>query len=527
MQKLSPNENPYANDDKQDPIELHISCTNLDNEDFVFGESDGQVAIYFINKDNQRVLVGETEVMHNEEDPEFKTPIVLDFVFEIHQKVLLICYDFDSKHSREEIGSAEFELSAVMMNQKEGLHLPLLQNGNERGRVNIRPVRPENQRFEYVIDIRAKDVKDIEWLSKTDPFIVFRRPTPDFINEKEAAEIKTWHDVYVTEMVKDNLNPNFKPFTICTSHFNKDQESAWTQFAVFDHSKSGNHTCLGVGYFTVAQVIGLGQKEFKAHSPEGEHVGTFVVEKFEKRRRYTLGDYLYNGLHLSTEIGFDFTDGNGDAADEEYLHKLCDNVYNTYEQAVVQIGSILHHYDTDNLIPTYGYGFSAPGLGISEPSFCYPLNGNFGQPHIKGYLNILPAYRALVPQIVPGGPRNMAPILSEAIKAVQATWQQNKLIYTILIILTAGELKDEDQVMSLVNSARNLPLSILLVGIGDEDMDELKHLDDGHAPDSRDILQFVHYDKHSEDREKLAKELLHEIPGQVISFYRSQGIFPN
>ena len=43
---------------------------------------------------------------------------------------------------------------------------------------------------------------------------------------------------------------------------------------------------------------------------------------------------------------------------------------------------------------------------------------------------------------------------------------------------------------------------------------------------SRDIVQFVPYEEYKNDHFKLAKEVLTELPGQVVDFFMTRNIVP-
>lgn len=81
----------------------------------------------------------------------------------------------------------------------------------------------------------------------------------------------------------------------------------------------------------------------------------------------------------------------------------------------------------------------------------------------------------------------------------------------------------------------SLPLSIVIVGVGDADFNSMDTLDADNEPlysmkykkyMSRDIVQFVPFREFRNDTYKLAKETLQEIPGQLVDFFMSKNIFP-
>lgn len=81
-----------------------------------------------------------------------------------------------------------------------------------------------------------------------------------------------------------------------------------------------------------------------------------------------------------------------------------------------------------------------------------------------------------------------------------------------------------------------LPLSIIIVGIGEAEFDQMVELDADRKPlyskklgkySTRDIVQFVPYRDLKNDPYRLAKEVLNEIPRQLTSYFQSRNIRPN
>ena len=80
-----------------------------------------------------------------------------------------------------------------------------------------------------------------------------------------------------------------------------------------------------------------------------------------------------------------------------------------------------------------------------------------------------------------------------------------------------------------------LPVAIIIVGVGDADFSSMETLDgDDEALYSTafrkymsaDIVQFVPYDEFKDNPHLLAKEVLDEIPGQLLNFMRRRNIAP-
>ena len=104
----------------------------------------------------------------------------------------------------------------------------------------------------------------------------------------------------------------------------------------------------------------------------------------------------------------------------------------------------------------------------------------------------------------------------------------------ILFILTDGEIHDKSQVIDLIIQCCRLPISIIIVGIGDGPFEIMEELDDddcqlvdshGNAT-TRDLVQFVEFSKFKNNGVDLAKEVLEELPRQVEEYYRMMNISP-
>jgi hypothetical protein len=90
-----------------------------------------------------------------------------------------------------------------------------------------------------------------------------------------------------------------------------------------------------------------------------------------------------------------------------------------------------------------------------------------------------------------------------------------------------------DKTVDLIVGNCNLPLSIIIVGVGNASFTNMVRLDgDNGLYDSRgkmanrDIVQFVPFNQVSGNSDLLAKELLAELPDQVVQYMTVMGIHP-
>jgi len=192
------------------------------------------------------------------------------------------------------------------------------------------------------------------------------------------------------------------------------------------------------------------------------------------------------------------------------------------------IGEIVMNYDSDKLIPLFGFGaqLKFPMMNtFGKVSHCFPLTGNPGNASVQGIEGVLQAYTNSLPFLNFSGPTLFNPLFKEAIQAAATCKQAGSDCYTILLIMTDGEIHDmEDTINSLV-LASELPLSVLIVGVGGENFKNMEILDgDAGLINSsgqkvkRDLVQFTPFRKFGGNRELLCQDLLSELPKQVLEY---------
>ena len=137
------------------------------------------------------------------------------------------------------------------------------------------------------------------------------------------------------------------------------------------------------------------------------------------------------------------------------------------------------------------------------------------------------------------GPTLFSQILAAAsaeASAADAACAAGSQKYVVLLIITDGAVNDMDNTISAIVAASRLPLSVLIVGVGQADFGSMERLDGdkqrlsaGGVVATRDIVQFVPIAKYMTDpagSAALARELLAEIPAQLLSYMASKGQQP-
>ena len=102
------------------------------------------------------------------------------------------------------------------------------------------------------------------------------------------------------------------------------------------------------------------------------------------------------------------------------------------------------------------------------------------------------------------------------------------------MILTDGIIEDMDDTINALVESSFLPISVIIIGIGNADFSNMDVLDADDDPlyDSngrkadRDLVQFVPYKDFKNDGQKLAEQVLEEVPRQIVEYYQHKKISP-
>jgi E3 ubiquitin-protein ligase RGLG len=240
------------------------------------------------------------------------------------------------------------------------------------------------------------------------------------------------------------------------------------------------------------------------------------------------------GLESSNLIlGIDFTKSNEWSGKNSFwglsLHNLGE-LPNPYEEAIKVVARTLHSFDEDHLIPCYGFG-DATTHDDQIFSF-YP-----GDRPAQGLEDVQNRYRQLVPHVKLAGPTSFAPLINHAMRVVV----QNAMQYHILVIVADGQVTrgvdqepgtysaQEEATREAIAVASLLPLSIVMVGVGDGPWEMMREFDDQLPARQFDNFQFVNHTElmsqygHLSDQQReaaFAVAALQEIPDQYRAIQR-------
>lgn len=386
-------------------------------------------------------------------------------------------------------------------------------------------MQPVNENLRDLVHMELQGVKLAKKdLFSSDPYLIIKRQSPTNPND--------WIVAYRSETIMKSLNPKWKPVTLPLAKLTPTGNlSTRLLLEVWDYDKITEHDLIGTAQCTVQDLIN--RVSYTLESAKGKPAGTLVVKRCDVERMFGFLDYISRGCEVSLVVAIDWTGSNGDPRDPRSLHAVNSNTLNQYESAIRGVGSILAYYDRDQLFPAFGFGGKLPNGQVSH---CFALNGVTNNPQCRGVDGIMAAYHQALRNVQLYGPTYFSEVIRATIGLAEYDAANSPAQrYYVLLIITDGVINDMQNTISAIVSASNLPISIVIVGVGNDDFSPMNVLDgDGKllrssngATASRDIVQFVPFRKFSNAPEQdLSREVLAEIPAQLEQYFRGRNIRP-
>uniref|UniRef100_A0A668AX40 Copine 3 n=1 Tax=Myripristis murdjan TaxID=586833 RepID=A0A668AX40_9TELE len=487
-------------------VELTISCENLMDMD-VFSKSDPLCALYINTSGSQWYEFGRTEMILNCLNPKFAKKFVLEYYFEMVQKLKFSVYDIDN--NTYDLGDDDFlgEMECTLGQASDTFTGKICSFSDWVSAEEI----TDNRVACFEVSARRLDKKFLWW---SDPFL-------EFFKQTETG----WQLAHRTEVVNNNLNPVWKPFRIPLRSLCGGEVERPIKIDCYDYRYSGSHDLIG------SLRTSLSDMQQGTHISPSAHL--VWCRSFQVVKEYTFLDYIMGGCQLNFTIAIDFTGSNGDPSSPRSLHYINPDGYNEYLAAIWAVGAVIQDYDSNKMFPAFGFGAQIPPTW--QVSHEFPINFNPSNPFCAGIEGVVAAYQKCLPEVKLYGPTNFAPIINHAAHfARQALRQNTASQYYVLLMITDGVITDMDQTAAAIVEASRLPMSIIIVGVGNADFSAMEFLDSDdkllRSPwgdvAARDIVQFVPFRTFQGNRMALAQSVLAELPDQVVSFFNSYNLKP-
>ena len=511
-------------------LQIHLSCAKLKDKDYL-SKSDPMVIVFVeVPKGDKRIWkeYDRTECVKNDLNPTFIKSIEIEYYFEVYQRLKFEVYDKDSSsdvlHHHDFLGSLEISLGSIVGDPGTAVTKNLYNKNKEKlqSTISFNVEELFDTKEMVKLQIKGHRLNHRDLFSSNNPFMVISRCSVEYNN---------FLPVYKTEMVRNNNNPSWNEFSITVATLCNGDRDRVIRIECFDGASKRTligscDTSLNELLRDPKQKLALTRKNSQKNNKPGKQVGYLKVQLIEIERKTSFLDFISAGMQLCFHVAIDFTASNGNINLPSSLHYQ--QTTNQYIEALWNVGQICEDYDTDKLITAYGFGAKVN----KQVSHDFNLNLT-DDANCNGIIGVLQAYCKAASYIEFFGPTNFSPIINKISDVAEKQETIDK--YHILLILTDGMISDMGLTKKALIRASRLPVSIIIVGVGNGNFDSMVELDSDNEMlmfqdlrADRDIVQFVAYQSFSGcfASVNLAQEVLYEVPHQLTSYMEKYGISP-
>ena len=591
---------------------LMIDCARLPGHDrrltdpfvVVYASQDRLLGHQLLNKTE----VGRTEVQPATQNPSFQQALVLEWRFERTQQLHFHVFRADpslgngasvplDRHTEAAVVSCFVEDILSSPGMRRTMQLYRAAEGSPKASLSARgrskPLRrcgasitvsaekEPMQNALAVLRLRAKGLATRGGLfaGGRDAFVRLRR-SHDTGHGYDHRTHERWHDVrtnvmddmwdqatpvYRSEVVPNSNNPRWERIQVGVQSLFAGDIEANIIIEVRDWDPGdGSHDVVGFASLSWSELEHLAQSHHPVCLTEPLTklpCGELFIEEARLVHRPSFLDFVLAGCELNWLVAVDLTKTNGDPANSRSLHWLdpARQSENQYESAIRAVGDTLESYDTDCLVPVFGFGGHFPGLTEEQ---CHCVNICPGGVPVHRTDGVLEAYADVLSagDVELHGPTKLAPVLQSATEwAAQAGVAQTAQKYFILLLLTDGGVSDLAETARAIVDAAEGPLSILIVGVGNGSFGRLEHMlvpgcgeggngaaaassgrlgspladrgrvvvDTSGRKASREAVQFLPFSAVAGGNPAaLAEALLEKVPAQMLQYMEANGIRP-
>lgn len=512
-----------------------------------------QVRVYCVSS-GHKYMAGETEFVAATHNPVFKKAIRLDYLPNNQQTLEIHCAD-SSNPTLPTLGETDIEFG-VVIDSEEGITLPLLTADQLIGQIFVEYKPIVDDKSSYHVGFNCINVKNLEFFSKSDPFIKMYRPSDIYINSISKDDIpeRGWILLHQTEFHKHDLNPKFRPFAISKWNLCRGNLDALIKFEIWDHSKFTMHRKISISYTTTNRILNETDKFLNTFDEKEKFGGTICFNMFEEKKFYMFDQYMEAGVQLRLVIAIDCSGST------KGLHNTgAAGKSNHFESAIREVGSILIPKEKTH---RFGFlGFGAKLNGSKHPSFAFNHEKSERNLSVNSVDEAIELYRKVYPKIEPEEPTNLSAVLDRIRMMMKHQDKKNYKIYTLMVIMTDGDITDRQDTVDKIVECASYPLSVVVLGIGQGNFDFMEFLETGQKmkePDNgkkkkkeekekgspqrrkvarlkssngkeayRRIVRFVNYHNYNGKQTELEEAILRDVPRQMTEFYTLMNFNPS
>jgi hypothetical protein len=519
---INPNMSPYSKNSR-DKVDLFFTLSDVVNPNVMYSFS---ITIINNAKLNIDTYLGDLE-NRSGKYIEFGNTFSVDYYFQREQLLII-----EPKINNKNTGNAKrIVLSTLITNLEQKLKIPFNGIGTliisfKQTKMRETPSQNQTSSFQFTFKLNNQLFNNLERVF----FIIYNTS-----NQSKRPIYKS-QEMMANKIMTSNL------INLYTDQLSPDGDKNSPIYIGFFIPRLQSNKPVGGAMFYLSNLENnLKNDQLTTISLNSQKYGNLgqVQINYDQSVKLTFIDYLSKGMQINLDIAIDYTASNNE--NRIPLHNLDSRYPNDYEKAIESCGSIIAFYDYDQLFPVYGFGGipSANNNFNQQVSHCFNINFK-SDPNIKGINNIIKTYRESLKKITLAAPTFFSPVIDKVISEIKYDLQNRREEnhYYILLILTDGNINDMNQTRDKIVEASYLPLSIIIVGIGNANFELMDVLDGDKYPltntkgelRKRDIVQFVKFEDFKKNNAvdygtDLTEEVLKEIPTQVEEYYENCGKF--
>ena len=420
-------------------VELRMACRNLKDTDII-SKSDPFVKVELVNSDYKTIKkLGKTEQLENELNPQFATPVPVQYLFQKSQLIKFQVKDDDDGpgNADDDLGKVFIPLGEIVQAGDQGVTRRLKGKGEitVKGTVTNEPGSTTVQ-----IRARAEDLDKKDLFGKSDGFY----------------ELYCHGNLLCRSNVVDNQT---HPTWQAQSFPGSAMKGTEIEIKVYDWDDDSSNDLIGIATFHIEHYQ-HGMKlplinPKKKYKKKKTNSGVFIIDEFKIVETSSFINFLESGLELNFHCAVDFTGSNGDPKSPQSLHYQ-NNGRTQYSDAVYSVGQVVEAYDFDKKFGSYGFGGFINKTKTTEHVF--PLDQRTGNYEIPGISNIINSYFESFAYLQLSGPTNFSPVISHVMRIAEKSVGTG--FYHVLMILTDGAISDMSETLSVVKRCEKLPISI-------------------------------------------------------------------
>ncbi|XBI02407.1 hypothetical protein VPH35_130959 [Triticum aestivum] len=472
-----------------------------------------------VNEDLEEI--GRTEVILNSLEPLWVTRTIINYRFAISQLLIFRIYDIAKEHLNTPVkmlcwgdqyflGEAICSLSKVLTRPNRSLKLNLRNDSGAPLHSTLTVHAQENvsSRMAVEMTFHCLNLYNKGTAPKSDPFLRISR----------SSESPIAIPLCETEVVNNNLKPVWRPIVLTSQQYGSKDTPLLVECLDFD--VNGNHKIIGE-----LETLYKSKAGADLYSHKGQRKllkrkkGKLFLDNFQEKVKYTFLDHISYGYELMFMVAIDFTASNGILGSQSSWHYIDPSgSLNLYQQAIQGVGKVLRSYGNGSKIQAMGFGANIQGHHLS---CCF----NLVNEELTGVAEVFAAYEYTLKVVSLAGPTMFGPVINKAAEIVSHSVENGSKTYSVLLIITAEVFTDKQETIDSIVRASELPLSIIIVGVGDADFTEMKMLEAGYGKRlesstghvaSRDIVQFARMKKNG--GQNVLQGLLDKLPGQLVEY---------